>query len=67
MEQGPLRDLWRPSRAVSADLGKRAVSERGGTGVSHGCHSPGLFKPITLFILISFLGGSVVKGICLTV
>ena len=67
MEQGPRRDLWRPSRAVSADLGKRAgwVSERGGAGVPCDCHSPVPFKPITLFILSSFQGGSVVKGICL--
>jgi len=59
------RSLETLKSSVSRSGEEGRVSERGRAGVSHDCYSPGPFKPITLFILSSFLGGSMVKGICL--
>ena len=59
------RSLETLKSSVSRSGEEGRVSERGGAGVPCDCHSLGPFKPITLFILSSFQGGSVVKGICL--
>lgn len=54
MEHGPLGGLWRPPESSLSRTGaKGRVSGRGWAQVPCDHHSPGPFKPIILFVLIS--------------